>query len=333
MVVNSGLLLIMRSIGAVLLMLTDTKIFFAYAAGDQLLYLLQKLLRRDFTYWVRVEGVGGLAMSFLARVIVKTLTDFTGVLQFRHPNEMGGAMWLWTMLMALVTPWVAVPVFFGSLTSNSTDTTVIEVLLNDTDSTDTTADAAELDESDDALVFEKSDAWKLLGALTGLWICAFAVFLRFMKKEIRNTFWSMETGTEMMQSAFLLGENDSIKSMLLDNNRTKWKEIEPQVKEWVETGWLRWERDKPEWFDDNWKSKVPEEWVPREGKEEWKRALETVRGSKLGIMSLVARQTLRGVQEDEDGILERDEEEASTGEAAAAAEVVRGGGRVQPVIR
>ncbi|GMI36384.1 hypothetical protein TeGR_g14709 [Tetraparma gracilis] len=43
MVVNSALLLLLRSIGAALLMLADTKIFVAYMAGDHLLYLLQKL--------------------------------------------------------------------------------------------------------------------------------------------------------------------------------------------------------------------------------------------------------------------------------------------------
>ncbi|GMI22120.1 hypothetical protein TeGR_g11755 [Tetraparma gracilis] len=83
MVLNSALLLLLRSIGAALLMLADTKIFVAYMAGDHLLYLLQKLVRGDFMYWLPVEGVGGLAASLLMRVVVKTLTDFTGVIQFR----------------------------------------------------------------------------------------------------------------------------------------------------------------------------------------------------------------------------------------------------------
>ncbi|GMI32549.1 hypothetical protein TeGR_g12943, partial [Tetraparma gracilis] len=85
MVLNSALLLLLRSIGAALLMLVDTKMFVAYMAGDQLLYLLQKLVRGDFLHWVPVEGVGGLAWALLERVIVKTLTDFTGIIQFRAP--------------------------------------------------------------------------------------------------------------------------------------------------------------------------------------------------------------------------------------------------------
>ena len=45
MVVNSALLLLLRSIGGALLMLADTKIFVAYMAGDYLLYLLQRMRR------------------------------------------------------------------------------------------------------------------------------------------------------------------------------------------------------------------------------------------------------------------------------------------------
>ena len=198
MVLNSALLLLLRSIGAALLMLADTKIFVAYMAGDHLLYLLQKLVRGDFLYWAPVEGVVGLAVSLLMRVIVKTLTDFTGVLQFRGAGELGGAMWLWTMCLALVAPWVAVPIYFGSLTSYSTNATAVEIVLssstffgsltsNSTNVTNvetvsnsstfvgsltsnsTNSTAVEIV---DAWELERSDAWRLLGGLTAGWVRA-----------------------------------------------------------------------------------------------------------------------------------------------------------------
>ena len=91
-----------------------------------------------------------------------------------------------------------------------------------------------------------------------------------MKKNFRSTFWSMETGNEWVQSYFIQGGSDDIKMNVLTKNRAKWKAIEPQVREWVREGWMRWEREKPDWFTDNWKAKVPADWVPTEGKEEWK---------------------------------------------------------------
>jgi hypothetical protein len=238
MVLNSALLLLMRSIGATLLLLADTKIFLAYMLGDQLLYLVLKLVRGDLLHWLAVEGVGGLVMSLLIRIIGKTLTDFTGILELRGAGEMGGAMWLWTMFLALVTPWVAIPVYFGRLTA---------------------ADANPWD-------FEQADALGMLAGFTSGWILAFAVFLTLMKREFRSTFWSTETGTEWIQAFFLHGAGDEIKQLIIGFNKGKWKAIEPQVTEWVGAGWLRWLTEKPDWFTENWKARVPEDWVPKEGK-------------------------------------------------------------------
>jgi hypothetical protein len=111
-----------------------------------------------------------------------------------------------------------------------------------------------------------------------------------MKKKFRSTFWSMETGSEWVQSYFLQGGSDSIKMNVLNFNKGKWKAIEPQVKEWVGEGWTRWERDKPDWFTDNWKALVPVDWVPREGKAEHKRAKDSVRR-----MSFVGSERKRSV--------------------------------------
>ena len=111
-----------------------------------------------------------------------------------------------------------------------------------------------------------------------------------MKKQFRSTFWSMETGNEWVQSYFLQGGSDSIKMIVLTKNKGKWKAIEPQVKEWVGEGWMGWERDKPDWFTDNWKSRVPVDWVPKEGKAEHKRAKDSVRR-----MSFVGSERKRSV--------------------------------------
>jgi hypothetical protein len=47
------------------------------------LYLLYKIVRRDLSYWIRLEGIMNVVGSVLERAIVKILVDFTGVLQFR----------------------------------------------------------------------------------------------------------------------------------------------------------------------------------------------------------------------------------------------------------
>jgi hypothetical protein len=261
MVVNSALLLLFRSIGAALLMLADTKIFVAYMAGDHLLYLLVKLARGDFLHWLPVEGVGGLFTAILMRVVSKTLTDFTGILQLRGAGEVGGAMWLWTMFLSLVAPWVAALVYFAI-----------------------PADADEEKAGAASLGFGQSDAFRLLGGLSMGWILAFGLFLSLMAKKYRSSFWSMETGSTWIQSYFLQGEDDLSKSNIITKNKGKWKAIEPQVKEWVREGWVGWEREKPAWFTDPWKAKVPVDWVPKEGRGGWKKARESERRrSSVGL--------------------------------------------------
>jgi hypothetical protein len=168
---------------------------------------------------------------------------------------------------------------------------------------------------------------------------AFAVFLGLMKKKYRSTFWSMETGNEWIQSFFIQGGSDDIKMYVIGFNKAKWKAIEPQVKECIREGWMGWEREKPSWFTDNWKSRVPVDWVPKEGKAEHRKARErsvAERGRKDSVLHESAKNLVNvmGGDDGDDkpdmkfGVGRRDAEEEE-----ASVEATRGGSRVQPVIR
>jgi hypothetical protein len=173
-------------------------------------------------------------------------------------------------------------------------------------------------------------------------IFAFAVFLSLMKKNYRSTFWSLETGNEWIQAFFINGGSDDGKKNVLKYNKVKWKAIEPQVKEWIGEGWMGWERDKPDWFTDNWKSRVPAGWVPNEGKAEHRKARErsvAERGRKGSVGSVLHASAKKLVNvKGGDGGDERPERRVGEGrrdaeEEKGSAEAVRGGSRVQPVIR
>ena len=69
-----------------------------FIGGEILLYLMWKLLRGDFLYWVRVEGVFGVMFSLVVRILVKVVVDFTGCFHFRHPYELGGAVFSASMV-------------------------------------------------------------------------------------------------------------------------------------------------------------------------------------------------------------------------------------------
>ena len=108
MLLNSALLLLIRSFGAAMLMLAKTRYFAAYMAGDMALYLLQKVARGDFHYSIPIYGAFGIFVSLLLRVTVKMITDFTGVIQMRHPGELGGLYWTANTFSALLASFVCV---------------------------------------------------------------------------------------------------------------------------------------------------------------------------------------------------------------------------------
>jgi hypothetical protein len=63
----------------------------AYLVGAMVVYVLYKLARRDFQYWVPTLGAG---MSLISRVVMKLFADFSGNPHFRNPLEIGGAVYL-----------------------------------------------------------------------------------------------------------------------------------------------------------------------------------------------------------------------------------------------
>ena len=91
-----------------MLMLVKKKYYILYLAGDMALYLLQKVARGDFHYWVPIDGAFGLIVSLGARVVVKTITDFTGLVHFRGPQELGGLYWTLNIFLVLAASFVSV---------------------------------------------------------------------------------------------------------------------------------------------------------------------------------------------------------------------------------
>jgi hypothetical protein len=83
MVLLSAGMLLIRSFSAALLINVGSGYFGYVFAAEMGLYLLYKLARRDGHYWLPVYNVAGVIVSFTLRFIVKIITDYTGVIQFR----------------------------------------------------------------------------------------------------------------------------------------------------------------------------------------------------------------------------------------------------------
>jgi hypothetical protein len=101
MILNSAMLLLVRSLSYALLMLVRPAYVMYYGVGDMAFFVLQKAARGDFKYFDNVDGLAGLLIfDFLIQFSLKTVADFTGLVQFRGPGILGGAYWSGSMVCA-----------------------------------------------------------------------------------------------------------------------------------------------------------------------------------------------------------------------------------------
>ncbi len=231
MIVNSACLLLSRSVAVTLLALVDKRYLALYWFGDMAIYLLQKMVRDDFHYWVPLHGMFGLAVSVVARMMVKSLVDYVGTIQFRAAGEMGGIYWTFSVLTSAASPFAVIALYY----------TVT---------------------SPDKIVLGEHTATQIVSLLSGAWFASFAAILLLMEREYLRTFISTQTGNEWAVSFFLTGDTDVLRLKPLRLNKQKWKKIEAELREFVEENWERWEEEEPDWFTEVWKSRVPDDWLP-----------------------------------------------------------------------
>jgi hypothetical protein len=271
MVINSMLLLLVRSVSAAMLMFVDKRYLLWYLFGDSAIFVMQKIARGDFHYWIPVEGVTNIVISLIMRVIIKACADFTGVVQFRHPYELGGLYWTLNIFMALGFSFVAVYVY------------------------------AQRDLTE---ALSAANAWNGTIFLTASWLASFVAFLSLCNKGYRRTFFSTYLGKQMTIESFTLGDDDAAKSIIFSCNRNQWRSIEDDVKAWVQEGWWRWDDERPAWFTDAWKSKVNQDWLPREELKAHHHRRKGVRRSsiseQLHMMGLKRGGKIAPVEEDKD---------------------------------
>eukprot|EP00519_Triparma_laevis_P012762 CAMPEP_0182500664 /NCGR_PEP_ID=MMETSP1321-20130603/9697_1 /TAXON_ID=91990 /ORGANISM="Bolidomonas sp., Strain RCC1657" /LENGTH=248 /DNA_ID=CAMNT_0024705163 /DNA_START=34 /DNA_END=777 /DNA_ORIENTATION=+ len=163
-----------------------------YILGDMAFYLLYKIVRKDFTYWLPLEGVVGMVTSVFQRVICKVVVDFAAIIQFRHPYEVGGLYFSLNMFLPLLA---------------------LTLLL--------ALDLAKGNLSESTLALLTS----LVTVLGGSLIFLLGAFLLLMDKEYWQTFMSTETGGQMKRRMFLEG-NDAMKASVFASNKGYRKPID-----------------------------------------------------------------------------------------------------------
>jgi hypothetical protein len=228
---TAGMLLI-RCMTIILLGLMGGSWAFLYIGADLGLYNLVKILRGDFWYWIPAGGNAEIVSSIVDRVIVKILVDFTSIVHFRHPNEVGGAYWLFGLLLTMVSLPVSIYIYLFSPYVGDNPIDIASFIV------------------------------KYIIPMTT--ICLGVFFFNIERKYL-HTFWSTQRSKDMSMAYFLEGESDDIKILVFGSSRYHWVSIDGEIKKWVELNWAKWEEEQPEWFTDVIKATVPVDFIPQDG--------------------------------------------------------------------
>ena len=231
---TSALMLLCKATVLVLLGLIDANYAYLYFFVDIAIYILYKVLRSDFMYWLPVYGILGAVISTITRVIVKVITDFTSNVHFRHPQELGGFYWAFNFVLSIVSLPSATMLY-----------------------------ARDDKSSDDVLRLATSACYALVPSV----ILLNVVFFASIKKDFRRTFWSLNTAEDFVCEYFE-SDLDSTRKMVFMKSKHKWKKISADVKKWVGDNWSTWMDEEPDWFDDNFKASVPPDMIPDENDRE-----------------------------------------------------------------
>ena len=108
-----------------------------------------------------------------------------------------------------------------------------------------------------------STIYSFLGALLALWLATAFLFFYKIKRKYWSTFYSLETGGQTARAFFLENDDDEKKIAIFKRSPVLWKSIEGQVKAWTLAKWSEWEEQKPQWFTEAFKERVPDEMIPK----------------------------------------------------------------------
>jgi hypothetical protein len=93
-------------------------------------------------------------------------------------------------------------------------------------------------------------------------VVSYVALLTSVKKEYLHTFLSTTTGSESQQEFFTNNEEDEERFEIFGSNRHKWDyKIGSDVKAWVNERLPVWLEEEPEWFNDQKRSIIPDDFV------------------------------------------------------------------------
>ena len=223
---------VLMKILACSLMLQISQVWFVlYMAGDMFLYFCYKIIRGDLQYYLKLGNILSCVVSVINRAIVKIVVDFRLLIQFRHPQELGGLYW--SVNVCINQAFCFLSVYLYGHYSKEVSEEVAELL------------------------------WKLVAGLFLFSMLNFGLFLKSINENFLKTFYSPITGKQFVViTYFEEAETDSERFKIFGKHRSYYYSIQSELMKWLNDNWEKWEEEKPEVFTAKNIVKIPADMLP-----------------------------------------------------------------------
>jgi hypothetical protein len=111
LVMMSACQVIAKAAAIALLAVTNGKWLLQYVVADHALHLVYRVARNDLVVYTPAPPAASYVAAPLSRVMLKTVSDFTGGFTFRLPMTLGGSYWLFNLAMSQASVFVCVHLY------------------------------------------------------------------------------------------------------------------------------------------------------------------------------------------------------------------------------
>ena len=221
---------LMKTLASSLIICVNASWLVIYMTCDMILFLVLKLVRRDFTYWLNLPPFISALFSLVIRVTEKTLTDFTLTLHMRNPFEVGG-------------------ILFGlSIVQNQASTFIAAHLY--------------LNYYDGKNILPASELWTVLFSLLGLFVASVLAFVLLMDRKYLRTFVTTTTGPQFAAERFHVATTDEQRLNTFKYHPYYYTAIEKELKALLAENWEDWMANKPDWMTERIIATIPDKFLP-----------------------------------------------------------------------
>jgi len=182
----------------------------------------------------------------LGRVVAKIVNDFTSIVQFRHPLDIGGLSWTISLIFTLVSLPVAVWIY-----------------------------GTKVGKEDKVYNGAFIAALALIPTVTAVLV----IFFLSIEQDYLHTFINPIRGIDVTINQFRNSKDDEAKAdAVFKRTKHHMLTIEEEVRGWVEENWSRWQDEQPKWLNERMMVRIPLDFIPTsfERKKEKKRRTSMV---------------------------------------------------------